>query len=189
MTTIRPVTITRTTPESDEDKDAIQVPFYTGPNATAVRIVKAFSVSTLGLALTSTPVVMAYWNTHLLTSAGVSGTMFAGALAASVCSTSFLHYFLSPYVTEMSIDSKHVTPDSRITVKTLNLSARTVSTTLSLRDLYPAKDMFLSWRAKRTASKPKQSRFWIDERVAGENPTLRQCLRAVQELNAFHRLV
>ncbi|RUS35620.1 hypothetical protein BC938DRAFT_482171 [Jimgerdemannia flammicorona] len=130
------------------------------------------------------------------------------ALVASSCSTAFLQYFVSPYITHLYLHTDTspaarsdtplstttprptaITPSTTVTLETLNLLARPVHTTLQLRDLRPtSKDMFLTWRVKRKAFEKEgqdrigQTRFWLDYRGGeGDLETVEKMVRTVRE--------
>ncbi|PHZ13810.1 uncharacterized protein RHIMIDRAFT_236858 [Rhizopus microsporus ATCC 52813] len=80
---------------------------------------------------------------HMLTQ-----TLFT-AFAASGCSTGALTYLLSPYVNHIYLHSKNnagITPDTVITIETLDILTRKRQTTVRLRELQPVYSTFLTWK-------------------------------------------
>ncbi|RUP50819.1 hypothetical protein BC936DRAFT_137611 [Jimgerdemannia flammicorona] len=181
---------------------------YTAPNAITVRILKAFSISTLGVLGRICLDYVWIACSRPFQATDIGGYMFLGALVASSCSTAFLQYFVSPYITHLYLHTDTspaarsdmplstttprptaITPSTTVTLETLNLLARPVHTTLQLRDLRPtSKDMFLTWRVKRKAFEKEgqdrigQTRFWLDYRGGeGDLETVEKMVRTVRE--------
>lgn len=139
--------------------------------------------------------------------------LLAAALIASTCSTGALHYLLSPFInsiylhtTKSSVQStkESITPNTVITLETLDLFARRRQTTLPLRDLVPSSGLLLTWtvnrkvierqyaeeRLKGVAPTIKQTRFWLDRRNGvGDAEAMSQVLRVIQENHRRRRVV
>ncbi|RUS13185.1 hypothetical protein BC937DRAFT_86192 [Endogone sp. FLAS-F59071] len=172
---------------------------YSTPNASVVRILKAFSVGALGVPIA-------------LQAAGISEYMFLSesifryvvslhmiaALAASSCSTACVQYFLSPYIINLYLHTETprahslppITPNTTITLETLNLFARPTLTTLQLKDLrLPGRELFLTWRVKRNVleegkGRIRQSRFWLDDQNGiGDREAVRKIVDVVRKNN------
>lgn len=91
------------------------------------------------------------------------------ALIASACSTGALHYLLSPFINSIYLHQPSkgiISPNTKITLETLNIAARKRYTTVALRDLVPSSRSLLTWTVSKKALKPglPQTRFWLDTR-------------------------
>ncbi|KAI8386843.1 hypothetical protein BD560DRAFT_363278 [Blakeslea trispora] len=188
-----------TVPEASTEKKLV----YTSPQIGLVKLVKRFSLTTLGISTVSTPAVMYFWDAVAAQSAEVSNNMFLAAMMASVCSTGALSFLLSPYVNRIYLHTPHntrkqpISPNTTISIETLDLLARKRSTTLQLKDLLPiANSSLLTWSVnKKTLEKQylleqmkgiepklKQHRFWLDQRNGmGDRDVMSSILRVVQE--------
>ncbi|KAI8375586.1 hypothetical protein EDC96DRAFT_551418 [Choanephora cucurbitarum] len=132
--------------------------------------------------------------------------MFFGAMMASVCSTGALSFLLSPYVNSIHLHIQHrqnserqppISPNTIISIETLDLLARKRTSTLQLKDLLPiASSSLLTWNVNKKAlekqylleqmkgiePKIKQHRFWLDQRNGmGDRDIMSSILRVVQE--------
>jgi hypothetical protein len=119
------------------------------------------------------------------------------ALVASTCSTGVLHKFLSPYVNQVYLHhSKNkslqtISPNTKITLETLDLLARKKRTTIKLRDLTLANGSWLTWRIKNDAIDKQaklgqeeypQTKFWLDQRGGvGDLETMSKIVKVVNE--------
>lgn len=119
------------------------------------------------------------------------------ALAASSCSTACVQYFLSPYIINLYLHTEAprahslpppITPNTTITLETLNLFARPTLTTLQLRDLELARrELFLTWRVRRKVleegkGRIRQSRFWLDDQSGvGDREAVRKIIDVVRK--------
>lgn len=126
---------------------------------------------------------------HMLTQ-----TLFT-AFAASGCSTGALTYLLSPYVNHIYLHSKNnagITPDTVITIETLDILIRKRQTTVRLRELQPVYSTFLTWKVnpkviqkEELSNQPKrihQHRFWLDQRNGtGDREIMSKILRIVYD--------
>ncbi|KAI8379231.1 uncharacterized protein BYT42DRAFT_545624 [Radiomyces spectabilis] len=186
---------------------------YTTPNAALVRFLKLFSVSTLGISSLSAPAVMYFWDSPAIQASGINEYMFLGALVASTCSTGALHYVLSPFVNNIYLHTSSspsakkemnaISPNTVITLETLDIAARRKQTTLPLRNLAPAPGIFSTWKVpkkvlqkqlaqeQRTgASSPiRQTRFWLDQRGLGDQQAMSNIVRVIQDNDRRRRLV
>ncbi|KAL9540516.1 hypothetical protein MBANPS3_009632 [Mucor bainieri] len=197
---------------------------YTSPNVGLVKLVKKFSLSTLGISAVATPTVMYFWQSPAVQAAEMNSSMFIGAslthyvftqmllsaVMASACSTGALSFLLSPYVNSIYLhvpqqqqsnkDSTKlpaISPNSTISIDTLDLFARRRTTTLQLKDLKPvASSSFMTWtvdkrvlkkqyaleQAKGIKPKIHQHRFWLDQRNGmGDRDAMSSILRIVHE--------
>ncbi|EPB84778.1 hypothetical protein HMPREF1544_08500 [Mucor circinelloides 1006PhL] len=182
---------------------------YTSPNVGLVKLVKKFSLSTLGISAVATPTVMYFWQSPAVQAADMNSSMFIGAVMASACSTGALSFLLSPYVNSIHLhvpkqpgdnSSKKlpaISPNSTISIDTLDLFARRRTTTLQLKDLKPvASSSFMTWTVnKRVLEKQyaleqakgikpmiNQHRFWLDQRNGmGDRDAMSSILRIVHE--------
>ncbi|OBZ88186.1 hypothetical protein A0J61_03760 [Choanephora cucurbitarum] len=179
---------------------------YTSPQIGLVKFVKRFSLSTLGISSISTPAIMYFWDSAAAQTMDVSNTMFLGAMMASVCSTGALSFLLSPYVNSIHLHMQHrqnserqppISPNTIISIETLDLLARKRTSTLQLKDLLPiANSSLLTWNVNKKAlekqylleqmkgiePKIKQHRFWLDQRNGmGDKDVMSSILRVVQE--------
>jgi len=134
--------------------------------------------------------------------------MLLSAVMASACSTGALSFLLSPYVNsiylhvlkqqnESSKKLPAISPNSTISIETLDLFARRRTTTLQLKDLKPvASSSFMTWTVNKRVLekqyaleqtkgvKPKinQHRFWLDQRNGmGDRDIMSSILRIVHE--------
>lgn len=132
--------------------------------------------------------------------------MLMTAMAASACSTGALSFLLSPYVNNIyvhpsarSVQSDKappISPNTVISIETLDLLARRRTTTLQLKDLLPANSSLLTWtvskqtlkkqyaleQAKGIEPKIKQDRFWLDQRNGtGDRDIMSNIIRIVHE--------
>ncbi|KAI9284846.1 hypothetical protein BC943DRAFT_52585 [Umbelopsis sp. AD052] len=119
------------------------------------------------------------------------------ALVASACSTGVLHKFLSPYVNSVILHQnpsksiQSISPNTQITLETLDLLARKKQTTIKLRDLVPAKGSWLTWNIKKDVVQKReqlgkdefpQTRFWLDQRGGlGDLETMSKIVKVVDE--------
>ncbi|KAI9030047.1 hypothetical protein CLU79DRAFT_421672 [Phycomyces nitens] len=132
---------------------------------------------------------------------------------ASTCSTGALHFMLSPYVHSIQLhaplrkttaSSDTITPNSIVTLETLDMLARKRETTLALKDLVPNPGMFSTWkvskkllnrqfeleRVKGIPPSIHQDRFWLDQRDArGDGPAMASLIRVVEEHDRRQRLI
>lgn len=135
--------------------------------------------------------------------------MLLTAVMASACSTGALSFLLSPYVNSiyLHVPKQHgdnsskklpaISPNSTISIDTLDLFARRRTTTLQLKDLKPvASSSFMTWtvnkrvlekqyaleQAKGIKPKINQHRFWLDQRNGmGDRDVMSSILRIVHE--------
>ncbi|KAL9547837.1 hypothetical protein PS6_006943 [Mucor atramentarius] len=182
---------------------------YTSPNVGLVKLVKKFSLSTLGISAVATPTVMYFWQSPAVQATDMNSSMFIGAVMASACSTGALSFLLSPYVNSiyLHVPKQHgdnsskklpaISPNSTISIDTLDLFARRRTTTLQLKDLKPvASSSFMTWtvnkrvlekqyaleQAKGIKPKINQHRFWLDQRNGmGDRDVMSSILRIVHE--------
>ncbi|KAL7321566.1 hypothetical protein PS15m_001325 [Mucor circinelloides] len=182
---------------------------YTSPNVGLVKLVKKFSLSTLGISAVATPTVMYFWQSPAVQATDMNSSMFIGAVMASACSTGALSFLLSPYVNSiyLHVPKQHgdnsskklpaISPNSTISIDTLDLFARRRATTLQLKDLKPvASSSFMTWtvnkrvlekqyaleQAKGIKPKINQHRFWLDQRNGmGDRDVMSSILRIVHE--------
>ncbi|KAF1799878.1 hypothetical protein V8B55DRAFT_1542357 [Mucor lusitanicus] len=183
---------------------------YTSPNVGLVKLVKKFSLSTLGISAVATPTVMYFWQSPAVQAAEMNSSMFIGAVMASACSTGALSFLLSPYVNSIYLHTPKqqkentsnkklpaISPNSTISIDTLDLFARRRTTTLQLKDLRPvASSSFMTWtvdkrvlekqyaleQAKGIKPKINQHRFWLDQRNGmGDRDAMSSILRIVHE--------
>lgn len=131
--------------------------------------------------------------------------MLLTAVAASACSTGALAYLLSPYVNSIYLHTKNkeldsplplITPNSVISIETLDVLARRRTTTLRLRDLVPVDSTFMTWKVNKKVIEKQytleqtqnikptilQHRFWLDQRNGlGNREAMSNILRIVEE--------
>jgi hypothetical protein len=124
---------------------------------------------------------------------------------ASACSTGALSFLLSPYInaiylhTPSSNDGKQsvISPNTVISIDTMDLLARTRTTTLQLKDLLPTSNSaFMTWtiskkvvekqyaleQAKGIKPTIHQHRFWLDQRNGmGDRDAMASILRIVHD--------
>ncbi|KAF7728597.1 hypothetical protein EC973_005824 [Apophysomyces ossiformis] len=158
---------------------------------------------------------MYFWESPAVQATGLNGYMFLGALIASTCSTGALHYLLSPYINTIHLhtsakratatlqDQPLITPNTVITLETLDLLARRRQTTLALRDLKPSTGLFSTWRVSQQlidkqyelerlkGIKPalKQTKFWLDQKGEADTKAMEGIIRVIQENDRRQRLV
>ncbi|CAI2190220.1 11642_t:CDS:2, partial [Funneliformis geosporum] len=128
---------------------------FEGPNFRLIRILKIFSISTLGFAWTIGPFTWWNWDSPMIQAAELNGAILTLAFIASSAATITLHHFMSPYVTKIylhntpSIIPSTITPLSKITLETLSIFSQPVHTTLQLKDLKPVMNRItLRWNIK-----------------------------------------
>lgn len=138
--------------------------------------------------------IVRYTLTHLLYT----------AFLASGCSTGALSFLLSPYVNyiylhqpKQTIASEApITPETIITIETLDLLARRQQTTVQLRELRPINSSFLTWTVDRNvlrqyyasgqSQRIRQTRFWLDQRNGtGDQEIMSKMLRTVYQRNNY----
>jgi hypothetical protein len=129
-------------------------------------------------------------------------------MAASACSTGALSFLLSPYVNNIYVhtaqraiqsdnkSSPPISPNTIISIDTLDLLARRKTTTLHVKDLMPTNSSVLTWtvnkqilkkqysleQTKGIEPKIKQDRFWLDQRNGtGDRDIMSSILRIVHE--------
>lgn len=132
--------------------------------------------------------------------------MLMTAMAASACSTGALSFLLSPYVNNIyvhipprAIQSDKpppISPNTVISIDTLDLLARRKTTTLHVKDLMPTNSSVLTWTVSKQILKKqysleqtqgiepkiKQDRFWLDQRNGtGDRDIMSSILRIVHE--------
>ncbi|CAG8740439.1 4279_t:CDS:2, partial [Funneliformis caledonium] len=162
---------------NNEEVETKQLVFE-GPNFRLIRILKIFSISTLGFAWTIGPFTWWNWDGPTIQAAELNGAILSLAFVASSAATITLHHFMSPYVTKIylhntpSIIPSTVTPLSKITLETLSIFSQPVQTTLQLKDLKPVMNRItLRWNIKNdylinceknNFKLPYQTKFWID---------------------------
>ncbi|KAG1171998.1 hypothetical protein G6F70_006632 [Rhizopus microsporus] len=168
---------------------------YSSPNIGLIKLVKTFSLSTLGASALATPALLYFWQEPIAHAADLTNAMFLGAFAASGCSTGALTYLLSPYVNHIYLHSKNnagITPDTVITIETLDILTRKRQTTVRLRELQPVYSTFLTWKVnpkviekEELSDQPKrilQHRFWLDQRNGtGDREIMSKILRIVYD--------
>ena len=120
------------------------------------------------------------------------------ALAASACSTGAIHYLLSPFVNNIYLHTKQqqehqrISPNTKVTIETLDLLARKRQSTLALRDLMPSSGLLLTWTVNRKTA-PKdlpQNRFWLDKRNGtGDEAAMKSMLRIINGNQDQRRVV
>ncbi|KAI8987986.1 hypothetical protein BDF20DRAFT_299385 [Mycotypha africana] len=146
------------------------------------------------------------------------------AVAASACSTGVLTYILAPYINKIyllenglpqsttakkdenhNIEKYNITPNSIITIETMDILTRRRTSTLRLRDLVPALDSsFSTWKVNNQILKKQheleqskgikplvqQQKFWLDQRnIMGEMEIMSNILRVVNEQGQKQRLI
>ncbi|GES75420.1 hypothetical protein GLOIN_2v1689055 [Rhizophagus clarus] len=182
---------------------------FEGSNFRLIRILKIFSISTLGLAWTICPLTWWNWNNPIIQAAELNGIIFSLAFVASTASTITLHNFMSPYVTKIyyhhtpsiipSISEiSNITPLTKITLETLSIFSQPIHTTLQLKDLKPEMNRItLRWKIKNDylincekngIKIPSQTKFWIDNKNFGkgkekEKEILDKIIKVVNEHN------
>ncbi|KAI8642662.1 hypothetical protein BD408DRAFT_416309, partial [Parasitella parasitica] len=148
---------------------------------------------------------MYFWQTPGVQAAEMNSIMFIGAVMASTCSTGALSFLLSPYVNSIRLHiqddsskkSPVISPNSIISIDTLDLFARRRTTTLRLKDLRPvANSSFMTWtvnkqvlekqyaleQSKKIKPMINQHRFWLDQRNGtGDRDAMASILRIVHE--------
>jgi hypothetical protein len=133
--------------------------------------------------------------------------MLLAAVMASACSTGALSFLLSPYVNAIylhtpasdddAIKQPVISPNTVISIDTMDLLARTRTTTLHLKDLLPTSNSALmTWtvskkvlekqyaleQAKGIKPTIHQHRFWLDQRNGmGDRDIMSNILRIVHE--------
>ncbi|CAO3693962.1 unnamed protein product [Umbelopsis ramanniana] len=197
--------------QSQENTKDEQTLIYSAPNAPTVKLLKMFSVTSLGVASVSAPAVLYFWETPAIQAADINGYMFIGAstiqyifsifastaLVASACSTGVLHKFLSPYVNNVILHQnpsksiQSISPNTQVTLETLDVLARKKQTTIKLRDLVPAKGSWLTWNIKKDVVQKReqlgkdefpQTRFWLEQCGGlGDLETMSKIVKVVDE--------
>ncbi|CAO3633403.1 unnamed protein product [Cunninghamella blakesleeana] len=190
---------------------------YSTPSAILVRLAKVFSISTLTVSSISTPALLYCWDIPAVQATGINEYMFLTALVASACSTGALHYTLSPFINNIYLHTPSsssstpstlnhngddnndktlapITPNTTITIETLDLIARTKQTTLQLRDLKPTNNKPLStWTfTKQYLNRYPHThpgRFWLNRRGYGDQNAMRQIVRVIQDQDQRKRLI
>ncbi|KAI7898370.1 uncharacterized protein BX663DRAFT_525087 [Cokeromyces recurvatus] len=130
--------------------------------------------------------------------------MMITAAMASACSTGALSFLLSPYVnsiyvhTALNDENPRITSNTVISIETLDLLARSRTTTLQLRELLPIPNSSLmTWKVnkkvlekqyhlidqgKNVSPRIHQHRFWLDQRNGvGNRDIMSSILRIVHE--------
>jgi hypothetical protein len=128
--------------------------------------------------------------------------MLMTAMMASACSTGALSFLLSPYVNSIYVHQRNnnkvspISPNTLISIETLDLLARRRTTTLHVKDLLPTNSSVLTWtvnkqvlkkqysleQSKGTEPTIKQNRFWLDQRNGtGDRDVMSSILRIVHE--------
>ncbi|KAI9258620.1 hypothetical protein EDC94DRAFT_162856 [Helicostylum pulchrum] len=132
--------------------------------------------------------------------------MFLGAMMASACSTGALSFLLSPYVNAIYVHTPQrliqsdkaapISPNTVISIDTLDLLARRKTTTLHIKDLLPTNSSVLTWTVNKQVIKRQyaleqekgikptiqQDRFWLDQRNGtGDRDIMSSILRIVHE--------
>ncbi|KAG1141303.1 hypothetical protein G6F37_009423 [Rhizopus arrhizus] len=160
-----------------------------------------FSLSTLSISALSTPALLYFWQEPVAQVADISNTMFLGA---SGCSTGALSFLLSPYVNHIYLHQPKqtiaseapITPETIITIETLDLLARRRQTTVQLRELRPINSSFLTWTVDRNvlrqyyasgqSQRIRQTRFWLDQRNGtGDQEIMSKMLRTVYQRSKY----
>ncbi|KAI9468946.1 MAG: hypothetical protein EXX96DRAFT_589874 [Benjaminiella poitrasii] len=134
----------------------------------------------------------------------VSIQMIITAALASACSTGALSFLLSPYVNSIYLHTEEdenaatrITPNTIISIETLDILARQRTTTLKLRELSPVpQSSLLTWKVnKKVLAKElnlieqgkgekriHQHRFWLDQRNGvGDREAMSNILRVINE--------
>lgn len=137
----------------------------------------------------------------------VMAQMLTTAMMASACSTGALSFLLSPYVNAIYVHTPQrliqsgdkappISPNTLISIDTLDLLARRKTTTLHVKDLLPTNSSVLTWTVnKRVLEKQysleqtkgiepsvKQDRFWLDQRNGtGDSDVMSSILRIIHE--------
>lgn len=135
--------------------------------------------------------------------------MLLTAVAASACSTGALTFLLSPYVNSIYLHTKNpdhlppITPNSVISIETLDMLARSRTTTLRVRDLMPVNSTFMTWKVNKKVLEKQyaleqtqgieptinQHRFWLDQRNGlGNREVMSSILRIIEEQGRSKRL-
>ncbi|KAL1920851.1 uncharacterized protein VTP21DRAFT_11486 [Calcarisporiella thermophila] len=197
--TLYAVSLRRVSTTNSDKRELI----FESPNGNGVRLIKMFSVSATGMSLVATPFTLQY--PELMQSAGISSTMLFGALFASICSTTLLHTFLSPYVLRIYLQYNPsaripappsstppesippLAPNTIITLQTPGFAGGIKATTVRLRDLTFGSSL-LTWRVKsdvvedpQFARQIVQEKFWLDARGAKGAQRLRQLVDIIKE--------
>ncbi|KAI8997845.1 hypothetical protein BDB01DRAFT_59330 [Pilobolus umbonatus] len=202
---IRPYT-THVAPKNTFTKKLV----YTSPQVGLIQLAKRFSLTTLGISSLCSPALLYFWQEPVVADVGVNSTMFIGAAAASACSTGALHFLLSPYINSIHVhvpqdaDRISVTPNTVISIETLNIWARPCTTTIRLRDLKPVSESsFLTWTVKKSSVENqylleqqkgipptiKQTRFWLDKKNGmGDRDTVGSILRVIENQSRPQKL-
>jgi hypothetical protein len=122
-------------------------------------------------------------------------------MMASACSTGALSFLLSPYVNSIHVYTPNdklspISPNTIISIDTLDLLARRRTSTLQIKDLLPTNSSVLTWTVNKQALKRqfnleqikgiepkiKQDRFWLDQRNGtGDRDIMSSILRIIHE--------
>ncbi|KAI9305154.1 hypothetical protein BJ944DRAFT_265691 [Cunninghamella echinulata] len=86
-----------------------------------------------------------------------------------------------------------ITPNTTITLETLDLIARRKQTTVQLRDLKPTKQSLSTWTlSKQYLTRYPHThpgRFWLDRRGYGDQNVMRQIVKVIQDQDQRKRLI
>ncbi|KNE63907.1 hypothetical protein AMAG_08968 [Allomyces macrogynus ATCC 38327] len=165
---------------------------YRGHMNNAVKVLKFFSVSSLGLSAVALPVslmlvdaatVQANAAVALMLSPGVT----IGATVFSTLSTLAAYKFFTPYVTRIFLVRDAApsattstpftaTPDTTVAIETLDLLNRPRYTTAALRELQFSPKPTMTWEARGEVPKGEISQFMIMLRKSGMSSEMRDVL-------------
>ncbi|KXN72224.1 hypothetical protein CONCODRAFT_16314 [Conidiobolus coronatus NRRL 28638] len=125
---------------------------FTAPSARPIELVKKFSFATSVLGSVSVPLFYFCWDMPWVQESNLEYWSVVAAFLASVGSTSFLHWFCSPYVKKAYLDNSItetalnkgktiedciMTPTTKLTLETSTIMGQTKINTLELKQLKP----------------------------------------------------
>ncbi|ORZ36954.1 hypothetical protein BCR44DRAFT_1459953 [Catenaria anguillulae PL171] len=170
----------------------------------AVKVLKFFSVSSLGLSLIGMPLSMFFVDSALMQSNAVAAVMLSPTLMGSVTlfstlSTLAAHKFLSPYVTRIFLipppssssslqadqpstqQPSAITDDTTLAIETLTLLNTRRYTTVRMSELAYSTKSTITWELRDPSANPPDtaSKFMILLRKSGMSPEMRGCLQYI----------
>ncbi|KAI9189339.1 hypothetical protein H9P43_000770 [Blastocladiella emersonii ATCC 22665] len=156
--TLRPIHTAREFPETDP----VPKPIYRGAMNNAVKVLKFFSVSSLGLSSIGLPLSMTMIDSAILEKSAAAAFMLSpnvmiGVTIFSSLSTLAAHKFLAPYVTRVFLlpgpdgtrpgPTDPITPNTTLSIETLTLLNQKRYTTLQMKELAYSPKATITWEA------------------------------------------
>ncbi|KAJ3357617.1 hypothetical protein GGF32_000909 [Allomyces javanicus] len=166
---------------------------YRGHMNNAVKVLKFFSVSSLGLSAVALPVSLMFVDaaavqTNAAVALMLSPGVTIGATVFSTLSTLAAYKFFTPYVTRIFLVRDAAppasttstpfmaTPDTTVAIETLDLLNRPRYTTAALRELQFSPKPTMTWEARGEVPKGEIGQFMIMLRKSGMSSEMRDVL-------------